>query len=265
MTYPVKAVVFDWAGTVIDFGCMAPVEALRQVFAAEGVELRDAEARADMGKAKLDHLRAILANPAVSTRWQSSKGAVPGEAEVERIYAALEPAMARAAARAAVLIPGAAEAVAMLRERRIRIGSGTGYTRAMMAEILPTAAAQGYDPDVVVCAGETPSGRPSPLPTWSALIQLDAWPAAACVKVDDAPVGIIEGSLAGCWTVGIAGSGNEVGLDLAAYRALAPEDRKARLVGAEAALREAGADFVIEDISQLIPVIDEIARRIGEA
>ena len=36
MNFPVKAVVFDWAGTMVDFGCMAPVEALIEVFAKEG-------------------------------------------------------------------------------------------------------------------------------------------------------------------------------------------------------------------------------------
>ena len=64
MSFPVKAVVFDWAGTMVDFGCMAPVEALIEVFAGEGVPISDAEARRDMGKAKHDHLTAIMADPA---------------------------------------------------------------------------------------------------------------------------------------------------------------------------------------------------------
>lgn len=265
MSFPVRAVVFDWAGTVIDFGCCAPVEALTEVFAAQGVDLSAAEARRDMGKAKLDHVTAILANEAVAGRWRAIHGAFPTESDVKRIYKALEPAMAAAASRSARLIPGAAEAAARLRSLGVRIGSGTGYTREMMAEILPRAAEQGYAPEIVVCAGETPSGRPAPLMTWKALIELDAWPASACIKVDDAPVGILEGRLAGCWTVGVAGSGNEVGLDPDAYAALEPEVRARRLSVAEAALRAAGADFVIEDVSHLLPVVHEIASRIETA
>ena len=265
MTFPVKAVVFDWAGTVIDFGCMAPVHALCDVFAADGVAITAAEARADMGRAKLDHLRAILAAPAVAARWQAAKGSVAGEDDVARLYAALEPAMAAAATRAATMIPGAVETVAELRGLGVKIGSGTGYTRAMMAGILPAAAAQGYAPDAVICAGETPSGRPAPLMTWAALIQLDAWPAVACIKVDDAPVGIVEGKAAGCWTVGIAASGNEIGLDRDDWLALSDGERARLLAGAEAALRAAGADFVIADVSQLMPVVHEIAARIAAA
>jgi phosphonoacetaldehyde hydrolase len=173
--------------------------------------------------------------------------------------------MTKAAAQSSVLIPGAAQVAAELRALGIKLGSGTGYTREMMADILPCAAAQGYAPDVVVCAGETPSGRPAPLMTWKALIALDAWPANVCIKVDDAPVGIEEGKLAGCWTVGLSASGNGVGLDLAAFSALSAEDRAERIGQAERALREAGADFVIEDVSQLLPVVHDIARRIAAA
>ena len=265
MSFPVKAVVFDWAGTVIDFGCMAPVEALLEVFAAEGLEITPAEARADMGKAKLDHLRALLAEPGVAARWLAAKGSAADEDDIERIYANLEPAMALAAARAAKMIPGAVETVATLRNLGVKIGSGTGYTPAMMARIEMAAQEQGYAPDVVICAGDTPSGRPSPLMTWAALIEMDAWPARACIKVDDAPMGIVEGKEAGCWTVGISASGNEVGLDAESYRALPEAERRVLVAKAEASLKAAGADFIIEDVSELLPVVHEIARRIAAA
>ena len=263
--FPVRAVIFDWAGTVIDFGCMAPVEALIDVFAAEGIAVTAAEARADMGKAKLDHLRGILAMPDVAARWHEAKARAPGEDDVAALYAKLEPAMEAAANRAAVLIPGAAATIDTLRGLGVRIGSGTGYTRQMMRGIEPAAAAQGYTPEVIICAGETPSGRPAPFMSWAAMIAMDVWPADACIKVDDAPVGIEEGRNAGCWTVGLAGSGNEVGLDLASYKALGTAERDAALAKAEARLKAAGADFVIEDISELMPVVHEIARRIAQA
>ena len=48
-SYPIKAVIFDWAGTMVDFGCMAPVEALVDAFAAHGVTISAADARRDMG------------------------------------------------------------------------------------------------------------------------------------------------------------------------------------------------------------------------
>jgi phosphonoacetaldehyde hydrolase len=263
MNFPVKAVIFDWAGTMVDFGCRAPVDALVDVFAGEGVTISAEEARRDMGKAKHDHLTALLSQPGVELRWRECKGRIASQADIDRLYNKLVPAMTIKAAKASTLIPGAAETAAALQSLGVKIGSGTGYTREMMADILSNAAAQGYAPKVVVCAGETPSGRPSPLMTWKALIELDAWPARACIKVDDAPVGIEEGRSAGCWTVGLSASGNGVGLDRDGLMALSPEERSARLAAAESVLKQAGADFVIEDVSHLMPVVHEIARRLS--
>ena len=160
------------------------------------------------------------------------------------------------------LIPGAAAVATSLRDLGVRIGSGTGYTRQMMSGILPRAAAQGYAPKVVVCAGETASGRPAPLMTWKALVELDAWPARVCVKVDDATVGIEEGHLAGCWTIGLAASGNGVGLSLEDYRALPEPDRLRRVVAAAQQLKAAGADYVIDTVADIRPALDAIAARI---
>ncbi len=263
MSHPIKAVIFDWAGTMVDFGCMAPAEALIEAFAAHGVRISVAQARRDMGMAKRDHVAAILRAPEVAAAWAEARGAAPGAADVEAIYQALEPLIEAAATRCADLIPGAASVAAELQGRGIRIGSGTGYTRQMMSGILPRAAAQGYAPSVVVCAGETPTGRPAPLMTWKALIELDAWPAQACVKVDDATVGIEEGRLAGCWTIGLAASGNGVGLSLAEYGALDEAERRARVAASAETLKAAGADYVIDTVADIHPVLEAIAARIA--
>jgi len=262
VSYPIKAVVFDWAGTMVDFGCMAPVEALIDAFAAQGVDLSSVQARRDMGRAKRDHVMAILAYPEVAAAWTSAKGAAPTPADGDAIYAALEPLIEAAATRCADLIPGAAAVASELEGMGVKVGSGTGYTRQMMSGILPRAAAQGYAPRAVVCAGETPTGRPAPLMTWKALIEMDAWPARACVKVDDATVGIEEGRLAGCWTIGLAASGNGVGLSLADYRALPEPERQARVAASAADLKAAGADYVIDTVADIRPVLDDIAARI---
>jgi phosphonoacetaldehyde hydrolase len=132
----------------------------------------------------------------------------------------------------------------------------------MMADILPRAASQGYAPDVVVCAGETAEGRPSPLMMWKAMVELGVWPAFACIKVDDAEVGIAEGRAAGAWTVGVAASGNRVGLSGVAWEALDAADRRVRLTEAKASLAAAGADFVIDTVADLPPIVETIAERL---
>ena len=262
MSFAIRAVVFDWAGTMIDHGSRAPVVALERVFADAGVPITEVEARADMGRAKRDHIRALLAAPRVAAAWQAAKGDAPMEDDVTALHDAVEPMMRIAAKDCATLVPGAADLATQLRDLGVAIGSCTGYTRPMMADILPRAAAQGYVPDTVVCSGETLQGRPSPLMLWKALVDLGVWPAWACVKVDDATVGIGEGKAAGAWTVGVSASGNGVGLDHAGLFALPDDERARRIAAAAAGLRAAGADYVAASVADLWPILQRIAARI---
>ncbi len=170
--------------------------------------------------------------------------------------------MIRLAQETADLIPGAAEVVARLRGEGLKIASCTGYTREMMQAVLPRAADQGYAPDLVVCAHETPQGRPSPLMIYKACADLGVWPLSRVVKVDDAEVGIAEGRNAGCFTIGVAASGNLTGLTAQALAELDADERSARLAAAADRLLKAGADRVIDTVADLIPALEaEAARR----
>ncbi|HXQ17606.1 MAG TPA: phosphonoacetaldehyde hydrolase [Caulobacteraceae bacterium] len=248
-------VVFDWAGTMVDFGCRAPVAALIEAFARRGVTLGEGTVRADMGKAKADHVRALLAMPDVAAAWVAANGAASGEADVTALMDDLGPLMRQKAAEAAELIPGATETVAALRAAGLKVASSTGYTREMMAPVLTRAAEQGYAPDHLVCANETPEGRPSPLMIYKACAELGVWPLSRVVKVDDAEAGIAEGRAAGCFTIGVSASGNATGLSRAALAALDPASRSTRLAIAAGRLTAAGADLVIETVADLIPAL----------
>ena len=248
-------VVLDWAGTMVDFGCEAPVKALITAFAEEGVTIDAAAARRDMGKSKADHVRGLLEIPRVAAAWHAARGRPAADSDVESLMQRLGPLMRERATEAATLIPGARETVAQLRALGFKIASSTGYTREMMAPVLARAAAQGYVPDHVICSGETPAGRPTPLMIYKACAELGIWPLSRVVKVDDAEAGIEEGRAAGAFTVGVA-SGNTVGLSLNEWHALTADQRAAHVQTADRVLRAAGADLVIESIADLIAALE---------
>jgi phosphonoacetaldehyde hydrolase len=50
--HKLAAVVFDWAGTVVDFGSHAPMGAFVELFRSQGVDIAIAEARVPMGLPK---------------------------------------------------------------------------------------------------------------------------------------------------------------------------------------------------------------------
>jgi phosphonoacetaldehyde hydrolase len=240
---------------MVDFGCRAPISALTEAFARRGVTLDEPTARADMGKAKADHVRALLARAEVAGAWTTAVGSAPGESDVEALMTDLGPLMRDAAAEASALIPGAAETVAALRAAGLKVASSTGYTRAMMAPVLLRAEAQGYSPDHLVCADETPEGRPSPLMIYKACVDLSVWPLSRVIKVDDAEAGVAEGRAAGCFTVGVRASGNGMGLSRADLEALDPAARAERLAVVGRSLTEAGADLVIDTVADLLPAL----------
>ena len=250
-------VIFDWAGTMVDFGCQAPVIALQEAFRRHAVTLTEAQARRDMGKAKADHVRALLCEPQVAQAWVSAHGTAAGEAAVVAVMADLGPLMRDQAGRAARMIDGAITTLTALRAEGIKVASSTGYTRDMMGPVLREAATQGYVPDHLVCSGETPEGRPSPLMIYKACAELGVWPLSRVVKVDDSEVGMAEGRAAGCFTVGVAASGNGVGLAQSALAALPAAERGARIDAASASLRAAGADAVIDSVAQLLTVLSQ--------
>ena len=246
-----KAVVFDWAGTTIDFGSFAPMGVFVEAFAQFGVTATVAQARAPMGKPKWDHIRAMLDDPDIAAQWTARHGAVPTDADVDAVYKVFVPMNEAVVARYATLVPGCAEAVAELRAMGLKIGSTTGYVRSIMARVLPVAAEQGYAPDNLVCADDLPEGRPGPLGMYQCFIDLRVYPPSAVVKVDDTAPGIMEGVAAGCLTVGVALSGNEVGLTPEALAALSPAEVDAHRQRAGAILCKAGADHVIDTIADL--------------
>ena len=259
----VKAVVFDWAGTVVDYGSLAPMGAFVETFAEFGVTISIDEARGPMGIAKRPHVAALLALPRVAAAWAERHGAAPAEADIDAVYASFVPRNVAGAARHATLIPGVADVVAQLRRAGVKIGSTTGYTREIMAQITPLAAVQGFAPDSLVCAGDTPDGRPTPFMLYKTFLDLKIWPAWSAIKVDDTEVGVAEGLNAGAWAVGVAMTGNVFGLSQADTAALAFSDFQRRRETAVKKLEAAGAHYVIDSVADLPPVAQAIEARLA--
>jgi phosphonoacetaldehyde hydrolase len=258
-----SAVVFDWAGTILDFGSCAPMGAFVRLFEKFGIDISIEQARGPMGVAKWDHIKALSLLPEVAAQWERKHGKPFSDADIDHLYEVFTPMNAAVVGDFADFIPGALETVAKLRARGLKIGSTTGYNRPIMDIVTPLAAAGGYLPDNLVCAGDQISGRPSPLMMYRCFADLGVWWPATVVKVDDTEVGILEGLNAGTWTVGVSVSGNAMGLQLHEWDALSPEQQDTRRQAAAAKLRGAGAHYVIDSVADLLPVLEEISEKLA--
>jgi phosphonoacetaldehyde hydrolase len=260
----VAAVVFDWAGTVIDFGSHAPMGAFVELFASEKIAISIDEARVPMGMPKWNHIKALGEQPRIAAAWLEAKGAPFCDQDVDRLYEVFTPMNIAAIPRHATLISGVADMVTTLRGLGIRIGSTTGYNREIMAVLAPLARQQGFEPDNLVCAGDLPENRPSPLGMYRCFLDLGVWPAHRVVKVDDTVPGLMEGRHAGCWTVGVLASGNEVGLTEAQWEALDPAQQQVLREKARQRLMQATPDFWVDTVSELPGLMGQIDQRLAQ-
>ena len=260
---PVKLVVLDWAGTTMDYGCYAPAVVFIEVYARRGVKISMEQARRPMGLHKRDHIRAISQMDEVAAAWEQEHGRAPTEQDIDDMFADFQPLQLACLADYADLVPGTLETVASLRERGILIGSTTGYFTEAMELLKKEAARRGYVPDSSVCATQVPAGRPQPWMVLQNMMNTGVYPPEAVVKVDDTKPGIAEGLNAGAWTIGLARTGNEVGLNLGEINALDAETLGRMLERAREELARSGAHYVVDGISEILPVIDEINMRLA--
>ena len=86
----IEAVIFDWAGTTVDYGCFAPLEVFMKIFQKRGVEITAAEARKPMGLLKIDHVRALTEMPRIADEWKRVFGQLPTEADIHEMYEEFE-------------------------------------------------------------------------------------------------------------------------------------------------------------------------------
>lgn len=260
-----QAVIFDWAGTTVDFGCLAPARTIQRLFEDYAVDLSEHDARRHMGLSKKEHIRGILSMAHLRDSWMRVYGSAPAEADIERIYADFVPMQLSCLRDYAALIPGVVETVAALRARGLKIGSNSGYTREMVDVLLELAAHEGYVPDCSVTPDEAGAGRPHPYMMYECAIRLQVYPMGAIVKVGDTPADVEEGLNAGSWAIGVAGTGNRIGMSHAEFESLPLPEREFLLSKAREELRKAGAHYVIDSLAELMNVIEDIDSRLCTA
>jgi phosphonoacetaldehyde hydrolase len=242
---------------------MAPAAVFIETFKRRGIIVTMAQARAPMGMFKKDHIRAIMHMEPVAKQWLAVHDLPCIEDDVNAMYHDFLPLQLGVIARHADIVPGTLEAIAAFRARDLKIGSTTGYTRAIMDRLGPLAAQRGYRPDTIVCADEVPAGRPQPWMMFQNAQQLGVYPMSAIVKIGDTVPDIEEGLNAGAWTIGVVKTGNELGLTEAEVAALDPIELKTILAKGRAKLSDAGAHYVVDCLSDVPLLLDQIAARLA--
>lgn len=251
-----KAVIFDWAGTTVDYGCFAPVQAFVEVFRHFGIEPTMEEVRKPMGMLKRDHIRTMLQMERISGLWKEKYGADWTEDDVEKLYSLFEEKLLGILDQFAEVKPYVLETIKELRKKDIKIGSTTGYTDKMMAIVTAKAKENGYEPDAWFSPDSTGNvGRPYPYMIFRNMEALKIQDVREVMKVGDTVSDIKEGKNAGVYTVGVIEGSSEMGLTQEEYEALDADEKQAKIQAVKEKFIDAGADEVILNMKELIKLL----------
>ena len=254
----IEAVIFDWAGTTVDYGCFAPVQAFIEAFKAFGITPTEEEVRKPMGMLKHDHIETMMNMDRIHKEWIRIHGKDFTPEDVDKVYEASETGIMKILKDFAEPKPFVLETIEKLRKAGIKIGSTTGYTDEMMAIVAPKAAENGYAP---VCWFSPNSvgnfGRPYPYMIFKNMEALKVTSVKNVLKVGDTVSDIKEGIAAGVTTVGVIEGSSVMGLSQEAYEALSAAEKEAQCKRVEEIYKEAGADYIIRNMSELLLVTEE--------
>lgn len=252
----IEAVIFDWAGTTVDYGCFAPVQAFVEVFKHFGIEPTMQEVREPMGMLKIDHIRTMLKMPRIQKLWEEKYGQAFTEEDVEKLYGLFEEKLMSILDRFAQPKPYVLDTIEKLRACNVKIGSTTGYTDEMMSVVVPKAKEAGYEPDVWFSPDSVGSaGRPYPYMIFRNMEALRVSSVDKVVKVGDTISDILEGRHAGVFTVGVIEGSSEMGLTEEEYENLLQSEKEEKIEEVRQKFLSAGADAVILHMGELIDIL----------
>lgn len=255
----IEGVIFDYAGTTMDYGCFSPVAAFIKAFKNKGIDITIEEAREPMGKLKIDHTRDILAMKRVENEFEKIYQRNYKDEDVLSIYNDFEKVLFSSLKEYSKLNPYVLDTIEKLRGMGVKIGSTTGYTKEMMDIVLPALKEKGYVPDFCIASDEVSKGRPEPLMMVENARALDLKDMSKVIKIGDTVVDIQEGKNAGAYSVAIIKGSSELGLTQSEVENMDEDELLRKMKAVREKFYENGADFVIDDMRELIYLIDEIS------
>lgn len=254
----INMVVFDWAGTTVDYGSSAPMEVFKMIFDEAGINLTRNEINGPMGMEKKAHIRSLLSLETAVKQWKEKYGRDWTDEDVEDLYVKFEDKLYEVVADYSKPIDGVVETINILKNNGIKIGSTTGYNNQIMTKVIPATKEYGYEPDCIVTPDITGLGRPTPFMLNECMRILNVYPPKTVVKVGDTITDIYEGKNAGAWSIGILVGSNLLGLTKEEYDVLPVAELEVLKDITTKKYMEAGADMVIDNITELPNAIKKI-------
>jgi phosphonoacetaldehyde hydrolase len=261
----IKAVVFDWSGTVVDFGCQAPLAVIMRIFESKGIPLTVDEASGPMGMLKIDHFRELFKLDRVKEQYIKKYGKEADDNSILEFYSLFEPMLFQILPDYSTPIPGVVNVIEELRNKyKLKIGSTTGFTKPMLDYVHPIAKKHGYSPDFMITSSEVLRGRPYPYMLYQNAANLDIPGLELMIKIGDTTVDIEEGQNAGCWSGALIDGSSTLGYSLEDFKKEDVNVLNKRREYVRQVYKSKNADFILNNMSELPEQIEKINEKLAK-
>lgn len=257
-----KGLILDVAGTFIDFGSMAPTDALLNSFSKFGLKLTNEEVRYGMGLLKIDHTNAIFSQQSVIKKWLKVYKRPVEAKDIQDVYAQIEIELKSIVKNYCEPINGIYELKEYAKNNNIKIGTTTGYTQEMMDIIIPELTEKNLIMDTMVNPSMVQAGRPHPWMIYENMKNMGIYPTYDMIKIGDTFADIDEGRNAGMWVIALT-TGNELGITFEKYLKLEEPLLNKKNKDIKNKFLEYGAHYVCDGIWDVIPTIQLIKNKIS--
>ena len=258
----IEAIVFDLAGTLIDFGSLAPSQVLIKLFDRFGIKITRKQAIGPMGIEKRAHIKALLTTREINSQWRKKFKSKPTDKDIDKLFKLFNPELKKIIKKHSTFISGSKKTLDFIKNKKIKIGINTGYSEEILKIILPELKKQRFIPDVSYSSSYTKIGRPSAEIIYKIFSDLNITKGSNCIKVDDTIPGLQEGLNAGMWVVAVIFSGNEFGKNEYELNKLTYKEKLKFKKKISHKFNKIGAHYVIDTIKDLPKIIERVENKI---
>ncbi len=250
-----EAVIFDLSGTIIDFGSLATILAMKKAFLKKGMNIDNDIIKLNMGIKKIDHIKKILEYPKVRKKWSKKNKNNISREDIRHISYNFDKYLKIEAKKKLNLIPNIKRIFNILRRNNIKIGATTGYPRNIVKIIKPFLKKNKILPSQIITVEDVKKGRPHPDMCLRNFSKLKVKNPRACLKIDDSLSGIQEGKNAKMKTVGLIFTGIQLGLTYKKFKSKTINQKRIMRRKIAKVFKSSNTDFILDDLYHLEKII----------
>ena len=242
----IKLIIFDLSGTLVDFGSLATIDTMKNVFKKKKIIITNKLIQKDMGIKKINHIKKILNHPIIKIQWRKLYKKKITNDQIYDLGLKFDKRLTIEVNRRLNIIPNVRKLFKILIRNNIKIGATTGYPKRITRLIVNYLKKKKIILECCVSDNEVKKSRPSPDMCIKNLKKLKVLGNNA-IKVDDSISGILEGKKAKMITVGLTSTGISVGKNRYEFQNLAINEKRKIKNTSRKIFKKIKTDYIVED------------------